>query len=139
MASLNKIMLIGNVGRIEVKSFQDGKVANAALAVSERYTKRDGTKVESTEWFNIVIRGVSADVAERYVSKGSPLFVEGKLRTRRYTSRDGEERSVQEVQVDSMVLLGSGAQGSASQGSASQPSAPSRPVQNDDPGDDLPF
>ena len=139
MASLNKIMLIGNVGRIEVKSFQDGKVANATLAVSESYTKRDGTKVESTEWFNIVIRGVSADVAERYVSKGSPLFVEGKLRTRRYTSRDGEERSVQEVQVDSMVLLGSGAQGSASQGSASQPSAPSRPVQNDDPGDDLPF
>lgn len=105
MVSLNKIMLIGNVGRIETKTFQDGKVVNATLAVTERYKKRDGSQVENTVWFNLVINGGTADAAEKYVGKGSPIFVEGRLRTRTYTSRDGEERKIQEVLVQSLLLL----------------------------------
>lgn len=105
MASLNKVMLIGNVGRIEVRTFQDGKVVNASLATSERYTKRDGTQVEDTTWFNLVINGKLADVFDKYVQKGDRLYVEGRCRQRSYQTREGEEKYIWEVVVMQMQML----------------------------------
>ena len=105
MASLNKVMLIGNIGRIETKAFQDGKVVNASLAVSENYKKRDGEQVENTTWFNLVVNGKLADIFDQYVEKGAQIYVEGRLRERRYTSRDGSDRSVWEVMVQQMQML----------------------------------
>lgn len=105
MASLNKILLIGNVGRIEVRTFQDGKVVNASLAVSERYTKRDGTQVEDTTWFNLVVNGKLADVFDKYVQKGDRLYVEGRQRQRSYQTREGEEKYIWEVVVMAMQML----------------------------------
>lgn len=105
MASLNKVMLIGNIGRIETKAFQDGKVVNASLAVSENYKKRDGEQVENTTWFNLVVNGKLADIFDQYVEKGAKVYVEGRLRERRYTSRDGSDRSVLEVMVQQMQML----------------------------------
>lgn len=105
MASLNKVMLIGNIGRIETKAFQDGKVVNASLAVSENYKKRDGEQVENTTWFNLVVNGKLADIFDQYVEKGAKVYVEGRLRERRYTSRDGSDRSVWEVMVQQMQML----------------------------------
>lgn len=105
MASLNKILLIGNVGRIEVRTFQDGKVVNASLATSERYTKRDGTQVEDTTWFNLVINGKLADVFDKYVQKGDRLYVEGRFRQRSYQTREGEDKYIWEVVVMAMQML----------------------------------
>lgn len=105
MASLNKAMLIGNVGRVEVKTFQDGSVVNASLAVSENYTKRDGTKVEDTTWFNLVVNGKLAEIFEKYVSKGDRLYVEGRFRERKYQTREGENKSIWEVVVMQMQML----------------------------------
>lgn len=105
MASLNKVLLIGNVGRIEVRTFQDGKVVNASLAVSERYTKRDGTQVEDTTWFNLVVNGKLADVFDKYVQKGDRLYVEGRRRQRSYQTREGEEKYIWEVVVMAMQML----------------------------------
>ena len=105
MASLNKVMLIGNVGRIEVRTFQDGKVVNASLATSERYTKRDGTQVEDTTWFNLVVNGKLADVFDKYVQKGDRLYVEGRQRQRSYQTREGEEKYIWEVVVMAMQML----------------------------------
>ena len=105
MASLNKVMLIGNIGRIEVRTFQDGKVVNASLATSERYTKRDGTQVEDTTWFNLVINGKLADVFDKYVQKGDRLYVEGRFRQRSYQTREGEEKYIWEVVVMAMQML----------------------------------
>ena len=105
MASLNKVLLIGNVGRIEVRTFQDGKVVNASLAVSERYTKRDGTQVEDTTWFNLVVNGKQAEVFEKYVKKGDRLYVEGRFRERTYQTREGENKSIWEVVVGGFQML----------------------------------
>ena len=105
MASLNKVLLIGNVGRIEVRTFQDGKVVNASLAVSERYTKLDGTQVEDTTWFNLVVNGKLADVFDKYVQKGDRLYVEGRQRQRSYQTREGEEKYIWEVVVMAMQML----------------------------------
>ena len=105
MASLNKVLLIGNVGRIEVRTFQDGKVVNASLAVSERYTKRDGTQVEDTTWFNLVVNGKLADVFDKYVQKGDRLYVEGRQRQRSYQTREGDDKYIWEVVVMAMQML----------------------------------
>ena len=109
MANLNKIMLIGNIGRTDTRTFDNGKMVNASLAVSENYTNRNGDKVENTTWFNLVFNGKLADIADKYLTKGSPVYVEGRMRERRY-QKDGEERSTWEVMVQGLQLLGRKAQ-----------------------------
>lgn len=110
--SLNKVMIIGNAGKDpEVVTFQDGsRMAKLTLAATEKYTDRDGQKQQQTEWFNVVINGKSVDVAEKYVRKGSQIYVEGKLRTRKYQAQDGSDRYVTEVLCQSLQLLGSAPQ-----------------------------
>lgn len=109
--SLNKIMLIGNVGQApEIKRFENGGVvAQFSLATTDRgYTRKDGTKVEDkTEWFNIVLSGGLAEVAEKYIHKGDKLYVEGKIRTRSYEDRAGVTRYITEVCGYNVEMLGS--------------------------------
>ncbi len=148
MASLNKIMLIGNLGRDpEIRYTQDGSpVANFSLATTESYTDKGGVRQERTEWHNIVAWNRLAELAKRYLSKGRQVYVEGRLRTREWTDRDGNKRRTTEVVALQMVLLGSRADSSGE--AASVPAAAPAPAYGEsEPAleesgitdDDLPF
>ena len=113
--SLNKVMLIGNVGKDPEVRYLDqnpqnpanaAKVATFPLATSERYTDRAGNRQENTEWHNIVAWRGNADVIERFVKKGTQLYIEGRLRTRNWTDQSGNKRYTTEVIVDNFQLLG---------------------------------
>lgn len=108
MASLNKVMLIGNLGKDpEVRAIPSGvKVANFPIATSESYTGKDGNRVEKTEWHNIVMWRGLAEVAEKYLKKGNPVFIEGKLQTRSWDDQNGQKRYMTEIVADNMVMLG---------------------------------
>ena len=109
MASFNQVTLLGNIGRIETKTFTSGeRIVEASLATSEKYTDRSGQSQEQTQWHNIVIGGKLADIAERYVHKGDPLFVQGAIRYRKYTGKDGTEKTVTEIRVANLQLLSKG-------------------------------
>ena len=108
--AVNKVILLGNVGKDpQIRDGNGQKFATFSLATTDKsYTKRDGTVMpERTEWHSIVANGNIVQVIERYVKAGTKLYIEGKLRTRKYTARDNTEREVTEVYVDSMELLGS--------------------------------
>ena len=122
--SLNKVQLIGHVGQIEIKSFdgQNGprKCATFSLATTERYKDRSGNIVNNTEWHNIVSWN-HAELCEKYVQKGTQLYVEGKLRTRSWEDKSGNKRYVTEIMADSLQLLG---KKENSQGEQAQQQAP---------------
>ncbi|MDL2322876.1 single-stranded DNA-binding protein [Bacteroidales bacterium OttesenSCG-928-A17] len=107
--SINKVILIGNVGKDpEVRYFDNGSaVANFSLATTERgYTAANGTQVpDRTDWHNIVLWRGLAEVAEKYVKKGSKLYIEGKIKTRSYDDASGNKRYVTEIWGDNMELL----------------------------------
>lgn len=107
MAYLNKIQLIGNVGKNpEVRTFDGGnKVANFTLATTKRYTDRNGQLVDATTWHNIQVNGKIADVAEKYVQKGDPIYVEGELTARTFVDRNNVERVIYEVRASQLQLL----------------------------------
>ena len=108
--SVNKVILLGNVGKEpEIRDSQAGKFATLTLATTDKgFTKQDGTQVpERTEWHNLVIFGRQAETVEKYVGKGMRLYVEGKLRTRKYTARDNTEKYVTEIVVDTFEMLNS--------------------------------
>lgn len=92
----------------EIRESNGGKFATFRLATTDKgYTKRDGTQVpERTEWHNIVANSNIVGVIENYVRKGTKLYIEGKLRTRKYTARDNTERTVTEIYIDNLELLG---------------------------------
>ena len=107
--AVNRVFLLGNVGSDpEIRESNGGKFATFRLATTDKgYTKRDGTQVpERTEWHNIVANSNIVSVIENYVRKGTKLYIEGKLRTRKYTARDNTERTVTEIYIDNMELLG---------------------------------
>lgn len=106
--SLNKVILIGNVGKDpEVKYIdQDIPYARFTLATSETYTKKNGEKVESTEWHNIVLWRGLAKVAEQYVKKGSKLYIEGKITHRQY-EQNGVTKYLTEIVGNNMIMLDS--------------------------------
>lgn len=107
--AVNKVILLGNVGSDpEIRERNGGKFATFRLATTDKgYTKRDGTQVpERTEWHNIVANSNIVGVIENYVRKGTKLYIEGKLRTRKYTARDNTERTVTEIYIDNLELLG---------------------------------
>lgn len=130
MASYNKITLIGNVGRDpEIKQISaDRKVADFSIAVSDAYTDRSGVKQEKTEWFKVNFWNQKADIIEKYVRKGTQIFVEGKLSVRTYVDKDGKDRYSLEVLGSDFTLLGSRDGGQPEGGNsggyqASQPAA----------------
>ena len=110
MASVNRVILIGNLGRDpEVRSSQNaGKVATVNIATTEfRKDSKTGISGEQTEWHRISIFGKLADVAEQYLKKGSPVFIEGRIRTNKWTDKAGVERYGVEVICENLQLLGS--------------------------------
>lgn len=109
MASYNNITLLGNIGNVQVKTFQNGgKTVEATLATSKRWKDRNGEPREETQWHNLIIGGNLADTAEKYIQKGDPLFVTGEMTYRKYQDRDGNNRSTPEVRVLSFQLLPKG-------------------------------
>jgi single-strand DNA-binding protein len=141
--SLNKVMLIGNVGNDpEVRYLEsnpqnpqaNAKVASFRLATTERYRDRNGETRENTEWHNIVVWRNNADVVEKFVHKGSQIYIEGKLRTRQWTDQTGNKRYTTEVVADSIQLLGKRQDGDQNQqggyqgGYAQQPAAAAQPA-----------
>jgi single-strand DNA-binding protein len=107
--SMNKVILIGNLGADpEIRTAGDGIVAQLRLATNERYTKRDGTEVDETEWHTLVLWRQLAELAERHLCKGRKICVEGKLKTRRWTDqKTGEEKYRTEVIVRELTFLDS--------------------------------
>ena len=110
MASVNKVILIGNLGADpEVKSFQNGgKIANLRIATSESWKdKNTGERKERTEWHTVTLQSDGlVGVAERYLRKGSKVYIEGQLRTRKWQDQSGQDRYTTEIRGDEMKMLG---------------------------------
>ena len=105
MASVNKVILLGRLGRDPKTSDAQGlAICRLALATTRRYKGRDGEKKEETEWHNAVVFGRQAEVAQQYLVKGSEVYIEGRLHTRKYTGKDGIERYATEVVCESLQL-----------------------------------
>ena len=104
----NKVQLIGHVGQEpEVKNLEGGKkVANITLATNESYTNNKGEKVEQTEWHRITAWGKTAEIIEKYVTKGKEIAIEGKLTHRSYDDKDGNKRYITEVVAQELLMLG---------------------------------
>jgi single-strand DNA-binding protein len=110
MASVNKVILVGNLGRDpETRYMPDGAaITNVSVATSFQWTdKASGEKKEETEWHRIVFRGRLAEIAGEYLKKGSQVYVEGRLRTRKWQDKDGQDRYTTEIMADQMKMLGS--------------------------------
>jgi single-strand DNA-binding protein len=125
MASVNKVIVVGNLGRDpETRYMPDGgAITNVSVATSFQWTdKASGEKKEETEWHRVVFRGKLAEVAGEYLKKGSQVYVEGRLRTRKWQDKEGQEKYTTEIIADRMQMLGS-------RGGAGEPREPmdSRP------------
>lgn len=145
--SVNKVILLGNVGKDpEVRYVEQGvAVANFSLATTERgYKTQSGVTVpEKTEWHNIVAWRGLAQVVERYVRKGTSLYIEGHLRTRTWTDQNGVTRQITEIMADNLELLGKRPEGGVAPLESSDKTKSASPQQDavpaDDPDGDLPF
>ncbi|GAB4217886.1 MAG: hypothetical protein Fur007_21500 [Rhodoferax sp.] len=108
MASVNKVILIGNLGRDpEVRYLPSGDpVANITIATSSRYKNKSGEMTEETEWHRVTFFGRLAEIAGQYLKKGRPVYVEGRIKTRKYTDKDGIEKYATDIIANEMQLLG---------------------------------
>jgi single-strand DNA-binding protein len=157
MASVNRVILIGNLGKDpEVRYTPSGAaVCNLRLATTRNWKNRDtGERQEETEWHSVVLYDRQAEVAGEYLKKGRPVYIEGRLKTRKWQDKDGNDRYTTEIVAESMQLLGgreglgspdeTGGGASARSAPASRP-APSKPAPQksstgfDDMDDDIPF
>ena len=150
MASVNKVILVGNLGRDpEMRYMPSGEaVASLAVATTDKYKDKAGQMVEQTEWHRVSFFGRTAEVCGQYLKKGSQVYIEGSIRTRKYTDKDGVEKYVTEIRGDRMQMLGGGSGGS-DHSPGRQASAPAQRPQPsprgggaqgfDDLDDDIPF
>jgi single-strand DNA-binding protein len=160
MASVNKVIIVGNLGRDpEMRTFPSGdRVANVTIATTDRWKDKQTSEMkEATEWHRVVFNGRLAEIAGEYLRKGSQVYVEGSLRTRKWTDKDGIEKYTTEIRADQMQMLGSrqgmgspssdeddgGGQRRAAPASRPAPAA-SKPASKpssgfDDMDDDIPF
>ena len=108
MAGVNKVILVGNLGKDPQVNYLDNgvAVANFSLATTESYKNKEGEKVSQTEWHNIVLWRGLAEVAEKYLKKGSSVYIEGKIKTRKWEDKEGVTRYSTEVLADNMTMLG---------------------------------
>jgi single-strand DNA-binding protein len=143
MSGINKVILVGNVGKDpEVKYLEGGvAVAKFPLATSEVYKNKEGQRVESTEWHNIVMWRGLAEVAEKYVRKGKQLYIEGRIKTRQY-GEDNNKKYFTEILADTMTMLGSRGDGTGNP--SGQPVDTGNTINTSaaemaGPTDDLPF
>lgn len=166
MSSLNKMICIGNLGKDpEIRSFPNGdRVVNISIATKETWRdKTTGERKESTEWHRVVFNGKLAEIAGEYLKKGSQVYVEGPLKTRTWTDKDGIEKFVVEIRATTLTMLGSktaagndgggNGEGYGSGGGYSTPAPQARQPENkrpaapqpprksafDDMDDDIPF
>ena len=151
MASVNKVIIVGNVGRDpETRRLPSGDaVTNISIATTDRYRdKQSGEMRENTEWHRVAFFGKVAEIAEKYLKKGSQVYVEGRLRTRKWTDQSGQEKYSTEIVAETMQMLGGKAAGSSDMsgmGGGSTPSAMSQsrpsaaPSHISDIDDDIPF
>jgi len=157
MASVNKVILVGNLGADpETKYLPSGDaVTNIRIATTDKWKdKASGEQKEATEWHRIAFFGRLAEIAGEYLKKGSQVYVEGSLRTRKWQDKDGQDRYTTEIRADSMQMLGSragageprgesrgepAAQRSAESKAAATAGAPKKPGKFDDMEDDIPF
>src|SRR3990167_6154323 len=110
MASVNKVIIVGNLGRDpEMRTFPSGdQVANVTIATTDKWKdKQTGESKESTEWHRVVFNGRLAEIVGQYLRKGSQVYVEGSLRTRKWTDQAGVEKYSNEIRADTMQMLGS--------------------------------
>ncbi len=143
MAGLNKVILIGNLGGDpNVLTFENGvKKVSFSLATTESYKDKDGKRVDQTEWHNIVLWRTQAEIAEKYLRKGSSIYLEGKIKTRSY-EQNGVKKYITEINGDSFLMLG---KKDTPEGSQYQPPAIPEKMEDDfqapeqGPTDDLPF
>ncbi len=158
MASVNKVILVGNLGRDpEVRYTATGDaLCNLSLATTDNWKdKATGERKEVTEWHRVAFFGKLAEIAGQYLKKGSQIYVEGSLRTRKWTDKDGQERYTTEIRGDQMQMLGGrqgmgapaapGSGGGGAYDAPPQPDYAPAPPKNrpkpsfDDLGDDIPF
>lgn len=137
--SVNKAILIGNVGRDpEVRHLESGMAtASFTMATSERFKDKSGEWKEQTEWHNIVCWRNTAELVEKYVRKGTQLYVEGKIKTRKYTTKDGIEKYVTEIVADSIQFIGKKSDNPANAGVQAQPQPQAQPQQSTDIGKEI--
>jgi len=104
----NKVQLIGNLGNDpDVKQLESGKtLAKLSLATNDRYYNQKGEKIEDTQWHNLIAWGKTAEVAEKYLKKGSEVAIEGKLTSRSYEDKEGQKKYITEVVVSEILMLG---------------------------------
>ena len=123
MASINKVILIGNLGKDpETRYLPSGDaVTNITVATTDTWKDKSGEKQEHTEWHRIAFFGKLAEIAGEYLKKGSPVYVEGRIRTRKWQDKEGQDRYSTEIVADRMQLLGS--RGGGSESAAREPSA----------------
>lgn len=140
MSSVNKVILIGNLGKDpESKYMANGDaICNVTLATSEKYTDKDGEKVEKTEWHRVVFFKRLAEVVAEYCSKGSQIYVEGRIKTRKY-EKDGVTHYATEIFGDRMQLLGRKGGGESSVPAEREPAKKTRAEQSADLNEDISF
>jgi single-strand DNA-binding protein len=157
MASVNKVIIIGNLGRDpEMRYLPSGDaVANLRIATTDKYKDRSGDMQEQTEWHSVAFFGKTAEICGQYLKKGSQVYVEGSLRTRKWQDKEGNDRYTTEIRGDRMQMLGGrGGGGVADYGGDDAMDAPpparsggaAKPARNNDaggfagmPDDDIPF
>lgn len=151
MAGVNKVILLGNLGADpEVRHLESGGVvANISIATSESYNK-NGQRMEQTEWHKVELWDRLAELAEKYLSKGNTVYIEGKIRTNTYQDKDGNTRYDKRIRATNMTFVGGRNEGNDSESRDAQPSqraqgnaspAPPQesPTQSGGDSDDLPF
>jgi len=108
MASVNKVILMGNLGRDpEVRYMPNGEaVCNFSIATTDNWKDKSGAKQERTEWHNIVMYRKLAEIAGEYLKKGRPVYIEGRLQTRKWQTKEGQDRYTTEIIADQMQMLG---------------------------------
>ena len=145
---LNKVILIGRLGRDpETRYMPNGEaVCNFSVATSESWNDRNGQRVERTEWHNVTMYRRLAEIAGQYLKKGSQVYLEGKIQSRKYTDKNGVERTAYDIIVNEMKMLGGGSDGQQAQQAQGEtptpprrqaPAAPAAPAVDID--DDVPF
>ncbi len=148
-STLNKVMLIGHLGdEIKMHYFEAGNcIGRFPMATNEVYTNKEGEKITSTEWHNIVTRNKLAETCEKYLKKGDKIYCEGRIKSRQWTDDSGQTRYMTEIHVYDVTFLSSkktevssDSQKSFSDDSKTNASLPENPTVNkEDPKDDLPF
>ena len=138
MAGVNKVILIGNLGKDpEVKYLDSGvAVANFSLATTESYKNKEGERVSQTEWHNIVLWRGLAEITEKYLKKGNSVYIEGKIRSRKWEDKEGNTRYTTEILADNMTMLGKKENGSAEK---TETTPEQESIPQEEKGDDLPF